>query len=77
MQDWLVYNGNLNLIGTAGNLPWKMIFPFALRNLWKSRNGCVFRGKNPNPNLAKEIVNQVREFLFCATSFRVLEVLVK
>ena len=44
LQEWLVYNGNSNLNGTAGNLPWKMLFPFALWNLWKSRNGSVFRG---------------------------------
>lgn len=50
LQDWLVYNGNLTPNGTAGILPWKMIFPFALWNIWKSRNGCVFRGKNLNPN---------------------------
>ena len=70
LQEWLVYNGNSNLNGTAGNLPWKMLFHFALRNLWKSRNGSVFRGKNPNPDLAKEVVNQVREFMYCALTPR-------
>ena len=54
----------------SGSLPRKMLFPFALWNLWKSRNGCVFRGKNLNPDLAKEVVSQVREFLYCASSPR-------
>lgn len=70
LQEWLVYNGNSNLNGTAGNLPWKMLFPFALWNLWKSRNGSVFRGKNLNPDLAKEVVNQVREVMHCALTPR-------
>lgn len=69
-QDWMAYNGNLNLNGAAGNFPWKMIFPFAMCNIWKSRNGCVFNGKNPNPNLTTEVVNQVVEFMYCASSPR-------
>ena len=70
LQEWLVYSGNSNLNGTAGNLPWKMLFPFALWNLWKSRNGSVFRGKNLYPDLAKEVVNQVREFMYYALTPR-------
>ena len=54
----------------SGSLPRKMLFPFALWNLWKSRNGSVFRGKNSNLDLAKEVVSQVREFLYCASSPR-------
>ena len=66
LQDWLVYNGNLSPNGTAGSLPWNMIFSFALWNIWKCRNGCVFRGKSLNPNLAEVIANQGMEFLYYA-----------
>ena len=70
LQDWLVYNGLWKPNGAAGSLPWKMVFPFALWNIWKSRNGYVFRGKILNPKLAEEIVNQGMEFLYCADSPR-------
>ena len=70
LQDLLVYNGLWKPNGAVGTLPWKMVFPFALWNICKSRNGYVFRGKHPNPKLAKEIVNQGMEFLYCAASPR-------
>ena len=70
VQDWLVHNGLWKPNGAVGTLPWKVVFPFALWNIWKSRNCFVFRGKNPNPNLAEEIVNQGMEFLYCAASPR-------
>ena len=70
LQDWLVYNGLWKPNGAVGSLPWKMVFPFALWNIWKSRNGYVFRGKIPNPKLAEEIVNQGMEFLYCVDSPR-------
>ena len=70
LQDWLVYNGLWKPNGAVGSLPLKMVFPFALWNIWKSRNGYVFRGKIPNPKLAEEIVNQGMEFLYCVDSPR-------
>ena len=70
LQDWLNNNGNLSNNYCAGHLPWKMIFPFAVWNVWKSRNNCVFNRKNPNPTMAIEIVNQAVEFVFCASSPR-------
>ena len=70
LQDWLVYNGLWKPNGAVGSLPCKMVFPFALWNIWKSRNGYVFRGKIPNPKLAEEIVNQGMEFLYCVDSPR-------
>ena len=42
--------------------PWKVIFPFAVWNVWKSRNNLVFNGKSRNPKLALVIVNQALEF---------------
>ena len=37
--------------------PWKIVFPFAVWNIWKSRNRFVFSSKNRNLKLAAEIVN--------------------
>ena len=50
--------------------PWKMLFPFAVWVLWKSRNHAVFSRKAQNVNLADEIVNQTFEFIHCMHSPR-------
>ena len=60
----------VSLVGRTQTQKWKMIFPFAVWNVWKSRNNCVFNRKNPNPKMAIEIVNQAVEFVFCASSPR-------
>ena len=55
LQDWLNNNGNLSNSYAAGHLPWKMIFPFAVWNIWKSRKNCVFNRKNPNPKMENDL----------------------
>ena len=68
LQDWLSSNGRENCSLVAANPPWKIVFLFAVWNIWKSRNKFVFSRKNRNPNLAVEIVNQATEFIHCVSS---------
>ena len=63
-------NANSRNNHAGGHIPWKTIFSFAIWNIWKGRNSYVFNGKNPNPKLAMEIVNQAVEFVFCTSSPR-------
>ena len=49
-------------------LPWNQVFLCSLCLLWKDRNLCVFKHKNPNPNLSREIVDQASEFFFCVNN---------
>lgn len=39
---------------------------FAVWLVWKSRNRATFEGKNPDPNLLKEIIQRATKFFFCA-----------
>ena len=49
------------------NFPlWKIIFSFAVWNIWKNRNHFVFKGRPQNPRLAKIIIDHALEFFFCA-----------
>ena len=50
--------------------PWKVVFPIAIWNVWKSRNNTVFNKKNRNPSLAIEIVKQALEYYHCVASPR-------
>ena len=67
LQDWLISNATSKLHHNTG-LPWNQVFLFNLWLLWKDRNLCVFKHKNPNPNLSREIVNRASEFFFCANN---------
>ena len=70
LRDWLDMNGRMNTNHLAGKPPWKVIFPFAIWNIWKNRNGVVFNRKNRNPNLASVVLKQVMEFVFCVETPR-------
>lgn len=50
----------------SGHVPWYQVFLFAIWMVWKDRNQHMFRNKNLNPNLAKEILDHASEFFFCA-----------
>ena len=70
LHDWLDMNGRMNTNHLAGKPPWKVIFPFAIWDIWKNRNGVVFNRKNRNPNLAFAVLNQAMEFVFCVETLR-------
>ena len=70
LQEWLNANGRMFKSLIVGKPPWSMIFPFAIWNVWKSRNNFVFKRKTQNPGLAVEIIRQTKEFLYCVHSPR-------
>ena len=67
-QEWLRSNGKDSNI--RGGFQWRILFPTAMWNIWKSRNQSVFNGKSQNPGLASHIRSQAFEFLCSATSPR-------
>ncbi|KAL0007753.1 hypothetical protein SO802_009255 [Lithocarpus litseifolius] len=72
LQTWINYNGIQNKVVTPANMPWKVVFPFAVWLIWKSRNHSMFRGKNMSSNFAADILKQVTEYVHCAASPRAL-----
>ena len=66
LQEWIVSNAKSGQQFGSGHIPWYQIFLFTIRLIWKDRNQFVFRKKNLNPNLAKEILDRASEFVFCA-----------
>ena len=68
--DWLslIVRSNINL--HESGLPWKVVFPFAIWNIWKSRNAFIFSGKARNPKLVVEIVYQAKEYVHCVATPR-------
>ena len=70
LQEWLTWNGKMNRSLIPNHPPWKMIYPFAIWNIWKSKNNVIFNKKNPNPRLAADITAQTWEFMYCVCSNR-------
>lgn len=68
LQDWLTANANSNLVKHQGpsQTPWFQVFLFAIWLVWKSRNQFLFKNKNPNPSIVKEILDRAFEFTHCA-----------
>ena len=42
LQDWLNVNGKIRTSYVFGKPPWNVVYPFAVWNIWKSRNNVVF-----------------------------------
>ena len=61
-------NATSNGYHRSGPLPWNHVFLFGIWLLWKDRNLCIFKQKNPNPNLDKDVVDCASEFFFCANN---------
>ncbi|XP_075633967.1 uncharacterized protein LOC142606517 [Castanea sativa] len=68
LQDWLSTNGKATNRFIRGKPHWRILFPFAVWIIWKSRNHFVFNGKPPNPKLPAVINGQVVEFMHCVPS---------
>ena len=70
LQDWLSTNGEANNNSIRDKPHWRLLFPFAVWLIWKSRNQLVLNGINPNPNLPSIINSQVVDFMHCVPSPR-------
>ena len=68
--DWLSLITRSNVKMHDTDLPWKVVFPFAIWNIWKSRNAFIFNGKARSPNLVVDVVYQAWEFLHCVATPR-------
>lgn len=68
LGDWMVTNGKLDISLNQFSPPWKIIFSFAVWNLWKNRNQVMFKRQPPSPKLAKDILDYAVEFFYCAVS---------
>lgn len=53
------------------NPPWRIVFPFAMWSIWKSRKNVIFSNKRRNPNLDGDILNQALEFMHYVSTPRV------
>ena len=65
LQEWIRLNAKFGQQFGSSHVPWYQIFLFAIWLIWKDRNQFVFRNKNLNPNLAKEILDRASKFVFC------------
>ena len=70
LHDLMALNGRQNDRSNLARYPWRILFPFAVWIIWKSRNHMVFRNGNHNLCLAVEIANQAKENQHCLASPR-------
>ncbi|KAK9990873.1 hypothetical protein SO802_025858 [Lithocarpus litseifolius] len=65
LVDWLSTNClDSNLIRING-IPWSIVFPLAVWNLWKHRNNMVFQNSPLNPNLHSLCMKAATEYYYC------------
>ena len=64
LGDWLHDNCHSTRIHHS-NVPWSVIFPFAIWNLWKHRNKVVFDNIPLSTNLHGLCLSQAVKYYFC------------
>ena len=71
-EDWL-HENCLSKRPHQKHVPWGIVFPFAVWNLWKHRNKVVFDNIPLNLNLHSHCCAQVVDFFFCAGTLKCLK----
>ena len=66
MREWLRLNAQSGHHFGSIQIPWCQVFLFTIWLIWKDRNQLVFRNKNLNPNLEKDILDRASEYFYCA-----------
>ncbi|XP_075652482.1 uncharacterized protein LOC142622815 [Castanea sativa] len=66
-RTWLKVNATLKSTQNPKNIPWYVLFPFAIWPVWKQRNQTVFNNRRNNPSLVKQIIMQAMEFIHCVS----------
>ena len=61
---WLKANCQSKVFHSS-SVPWTFVFSFAIRNLWKHRNGMVFNNNILNVNLHSVSKSQALEYYYC------------
>ena len=69
LDDWLHENCLSKRI-QQNHIPWGIIFPFAVWNLWKHRNKVIFENTPLNLNLHSHCLAQVVDFFFYVGNLR-------
>ena len=65
LADWLSTNCLDSKLNRINGIPWSIIFPLAVWNLWKHRNSMVFQNSPLNLNLHSLCMKVATEYFCC------------
>ena len=65
LMDWLRKNCLDNKVSQVNGIPWSIIFPLAMWNLWKHRNYMVFQNTPLNLNLHFLCMKAATDYFYC------------